>query len=325
MERTYSQQTAESVLETIHKLNDAVCLAKIFKCNVCTIYLLLFFLIGSVIRLWDLERRIVGATTDQGSNYKKAMSMYEDISEVNWIPCASYKIQLCINKALDKTPDAQALIDRCYKISTFYRGGGFSTDLLMKHQRRLYDKSFKLLSMNATRWNSRYTMAARVLRVLGAIVECHKELERTNHLNGAAGKATLDSLPLTKDHIDTLQEITDFLKPATESTRWAGNLASPTISLMYPRIHSMLPPRKRFQPELSGTSTTICPSSSRMRDRLNRCPKLCFLPSSSIKRSRRIRYSGRELIPMAKPSSPSPRRSQPKSCLSSWTWSTKPR
>jgi hypothetical protein len=89
-------------------------------------------------------------------------------------------------------------------------------------------------------------MTARVLRVSGAIVECHKEWERTNHLKGAAGKATLDSLLLTKDHIDTLQEIIDFLEPAVEFTHWAGNLASPTIFLIYPRIHSMLPPAETF-------------------------------------------------------------------------------
>lgn len=218
MERTYGQQTAESVLETIQ----------------------------SVIRLWDLEGKIIGVTTDQGSNYKKAMSMYEDISKANWIPCASHKIQLCINKALDSTPDAQAVIDRCHKISTFYRGGGFSTDLLVKHQRRLYDKSSKLKSMNATRWNSRYMMAARVLKVSGAIVECHKELESTNHLKGAAGKVTLESLLLTKDHVDTLQEVIDFLGPAADFTHWAGNLASPTISSIYSRVYSMLPPAEIF-------------------------------------------------------------------------------
>jgi len=40
---------------------------------------------------------------------------------IAWIPCSSHKIQLCINKALDHTAPAKAVIDKCHNISTFFR------------------------------------------------------------------------------------------------------------------------------------------------------------------------------------------------------------
>lgn len=53
-----------------------------------------------VLAFWNLEDKVVAATTDQGSNIKKCMSVFEQ-GGTTWMPCASHCIQLHINRYED--------------------------------------------------------------------------------------------------------------------------------------------------------------------------------------------------------------------------------
>ena len=101
--------------------------------------------------------------------------------DVTWIPCSSHKIQLCINKALDRTPPAKAVIGKCQNISTFFRGCSAAMAALGKAQERLQllnpnGSALKLLAIVPTRWNSYYDMAERVLKICDAISQAHNNM-----------------------------------------------------------------------------------------------------------------------------------------------------
>ncbi|KAG0275639.1 hypothetical protein BGZ96_003716 [Linnemannia gamsii] len=57
--------------------------------------------LNKVLAFWNLEDKVVAATTDQGSNIKKCMSVFKE-SGTTWMPCASHCIQLHINKYEDQ-------------------------------------------------------------------------------------------------------------------------------------------------------------------------------------------------------------------------------
>lgn len=120
-------------------------------------------------KYWDLEDKLICGTTDQGANIKKAMELYSERKGVSWIPCSSHKIQLCINKAIAETQSAKEIFDKSHKLSIFLRGGGVVTAAFNLAQTRLYGKAYKTLTTNVTRWNSHYTMAARLLQVIDAV------------------------------------------------------------------------------------------------------------------------------------------------------------
>jgi hypothetical protein len=193
---------------------------------------------GTVVSRWGLERKLICATTDQGANIKKALELYRTDSEVAcaWLPCSSHKIQLCINKALDSSPGAKEVIEKCHKISTFFRKNPNAMSTLNMQQDKLFGRRCKLLSVAVTRWNSQYDMALRVLRIIDAINTTFSMLDK----GPRSEKAKIADLPLSDQEKSALDEVLRVLKPMAEFTHWAGQNESLTIAQMYPKILDMI-------------------------------------------------------------------------------------
>ncbi|KAG0195101.1 hypothetical protein BGX28_002297, partial [Mortierella sp. GBA30] len=115
------------------------------------------------------------------------MGSYSRTDNISWIPCSSHKMQLCINKALSRTPTAQALVDKCHSISTSSRNSIAAMDILNQEQDKLQKRQHKLLSINATRWYSHFDMAARVLELADAITAAHCSMMRGSRDEKAKG------------------------------------------------------------------------------------------------------------------------------------------
>ena len=132
-----------------------------------------------VIRDWGIHNRVSGITTDQGANVKLGMALYsQQISHISWIPCASHKIQLCINNALKRQSSVFAVFQKCKDISAVFAESSAAMDMLNAQQRRLFEgKELKLLTFNKTRWNSWFTMSARVHKLMPAISASLHDLE----------------------------------------------------------------------------------------------------------------------------------------------------
>lgn len=182
-------------------------------------------------------------TTDQGANMKKAMALYnEQITTITWIPCASHKIQICINNSLKRHSSVSFIFQRCKDIVVIFAGSSAATEILGLHQKILFDgKEWKLLGFNKTRWNSWFIMAARVHKLMPAILASIRELEEGSKDLKDKAKALRDVV-LCDDEIDALGEMLTLLQPAANFTHWAGSATRPTLSHVYARVYSLLPP-----------------------------------------------------------------------------------
>ncbi|KAG0292296.1 hypothetical protein BGZ97_005633, partial [Linnemannia gamsii] len=54
--------------------------------------------IKKVIGQWSLQGKVVGLTSDQGSNIKKCLRDQEEQLDAHWIPCVSHQIQESVIK-----------------------------------------------------------------------------------------------------------------------------------------------------------------------------------------------------------------------------------
>ncbi|KAG0372097.1 hypothetical protein BGX24_000738 [Mortierella sp. AD032] len=112
--------------------------------------------------------------------------------------------------------------------------------ILAEEQRVLFGKSYKLLAMNHTRWNSKYVMIARVVKVSPAFEKAYRRM-LAGHNDQRANALTLKKPIPSEEEIATLNELIRLLQGAANFTHWVGQLENPTISQVYPRIEGMLP------------------------------------------------------------------------------------
>lgn len=169
------------------------------------------------------------------------MSLFRDTDILHWLPCTAHKIQLCINKGLDAAPEAMAVIDKCHRLSTFFRNSTVAQDVLKKVQGNLQLDPVKLLAVTKVRWNSYYDMAARVLRIANAIPESYQIMMDGSKDQKAKGRE-LGNLLLDDQERLALQEIVTLMGPAAKLTHWAGGGKAITISQMYFRVYALIPP-----------------------------------------------------------------------------------
>ncbi|KAI1294073.1 hypothetical protein EDD11_008262 [Mortierella claussenii] len=154
---------------------------------------------------------------------------------------------------------AEPLIKICRKLNPNFRVPSMLTvqtlmdekdpqqrhELLNGEQDRLMSKRYKLLSSNITHWNSRYTMAARVLHVMDAITATFHRMQLGSREEKAKAEALGHNL-LCDEEIKVLREILNLLELVVNFTHWAGLLHSPTVSQVYLRVHEMLPAMETY-------------------------------------------------------------------------------
>ncbi|KAF8981140.1 hypothetical protein BGZ46_003194 [Entomortierella lignicola] len=99
--------------------------------------------------------------------------------------------------------------------------------------------------MNSTRWNSEYSMAARVLDIFEAI-RATLEMLKTGEADEKARAVELKKIMLVEQEVQALREIISLLEPVAQFTHWTGKSDHPTTSQIYPKIHSMIPASNSF-------------------------------------------------------------------------------
>lgn len=194
-----------------------------------------------MLRNWDLEGCILGITTDQGSNVKKAMREYQDEHDTAWIPCASHKIQLCINDAIKGTPTVSAVFGKCQLITALFSKSTIASEALDDQQTGRGKTPIKLKKMNTTRWNSKYLMGESVDLISDEIAGAAVRLLKGTKAQVEQGEA-LTKILLNNAELAALQEVLALLKPSVGFTHWVGSSKTSTIAEIYPRVLSLVPP-----------------------------------------------------------------------------------
>lgn len=193
------------------------------------------------LREWNLEDNVVSATTDQGPNVKKCMALFSGISGATWLPCAAHKVQIAINNAW-KEGGALPLLDKCRNISRMFKNKDAVADQLAKSQQSAGVDDIKPITMNETRWNSRYEMIKRIIKLKDHIDRTISHF--TNSTILLPTHISLDELKscsLSHEEFETLQDIKNLLEKASEYGNKMGASIIPTISTMYSQALTLLP------------------------------------------------------------------------------------
>jgi len=117
----------------------------------------------------------------------------------------------------------------------FFRTHPNAMSILAEEQKVLFGKSYKLIAMNHTRWNTKYIMIARVVKVSPAFQKAYRRM-LASHLDQRANAVTLQQLIPSEEEIGILSELIRLLQGAANFTQWVGQLENPTISQVYPRL-----------------------------------------------------------------------------------------
>jgi hypothetical protein len=129
--------------------------------------------LNAILEKWKLKEKCFAATTDNGANVKKAISL---MNKVESIGCAAHTLHLSVTKGL--IPIKQ-FIKRVNNLILFFALSPKQLGRLKEAQKdRGYPKTLEIIQDVRTRWNSSYLAWKRLLELKVAI----KWLENTLHL-----------------------------------------------------------------------------------------------------------------------------------------------
>lgn len=206
-----------------------------------------------LIAIWNLSGRIIGMTTDGGKNYCR---MLQSICDVIPEPlrCSCHTLQLVINKALDMY---DSLILKCRKLVIHFKRSALRVQKLRLEQRyvdndmhfddidendelKMNDEAetrepiLSLQLNNNTRWNSKWKMMKRLVKLKEFVVKIYSE------------ERPVRNPILSEDEwytITLIVEILDIFAPATEELQYGNkvnvSLLLPILSKLTSRIASV--------------------------------------------------------------------------------------
>ncbi|KAG0012197.1 hypothetical protein BGZ80_000140 [Entomortierella chlamydospora] len=90
------------------------------------------------------------------------MALFSGIPGAKWLPCAVHKVKITINNAW-KEGGALPLLDKYKNIPRMFKNRDAVADQLAKSQQTAAADDIKPITMNETRWNSRYEMVKWVI------------------------------------------------------------------------------------------------------------------------------------------------------------------
>lgn len=169
------------------------------------------------------------------------MLEFRKTSRAPWFPCAAHKVQIAINNAW-RDGGALPLLDKCRKISRMFKNKDAVADHLAKSQKDSGIDNIKPITMNETRWNSRYEMTKRVIKLKHHIDSTITYFNTYPDLLPAHIKLDeLNCCSLSDTELDTLQDIELLLEKASKYGNNMGASTIPTISKMYLEAFALLP------------------------------------------------------------------------------------
>jgi hypothetical protein len=130
----------------------------------------------SILNEWNLKGKCFAATTDNGANIKKAISLMNTVKRIG---CAAHTMHLSVTKSLEPI---KPFIKRVNNLILFFALSPKQNERLKNAQKeRKFPKILEIIQDVCTRWNSSYLAWKRLLELKVAI----QWLENTLHLSYA--------------------------------------------------------------------------------------------------------------------------------------------
>lgn len=180
--------------------------------------------VNQSINRWGLDGRVEGATTDNGSNVKKAVL---DALNLPWVPCIGHTLQLSVTRLL-KVDIVSRIVGRCKTLVRHFKSTK-QADALRAAQDALKTKQRMLVQNVETRWNSTYLMLERIKEEQQSI--CAALLPQPPHIRAL--------LPDGREW-NIIEMLLELLKPFYTATNVMSSSSKPTLSMVAPLQNQLL-------------------------------------------------------------------------------------
>lgn len=201
-------------------------------------------LLKEIFEKWNIEKKIISLTTDNGSNIKKAAKI---MNTVDRLPCAAHTLQLTVGKGLNVI---KVLILRVKRLIDFFNISPKQAERLNAAQKELnYTNISSVIGDVSTRWNSSFYAWRRLLKLKRAIIFLPSRLQSDLNSDVRKDGQKLQRIILTNDEWKLLGDLVNLLQGFEEVTVLLSGAKYITISLMYPaisRLMSEIKPNNEF-------------------------------------------------------------------------------
>jgi hypothetical protein len=189
---------------------------------------------------WELENKVVGITTDNGSNMVSSIKLLSESLNVERIACAAHTIQLSVKKALEINNEIKALVLRARRLILFFKTPK-QWERLENIQKKLnYTQILKPILDVKTRWNSTYMAWNRLIYLKNAILDLIKDMEIDNDRDVKYDFKRLKKILLSNDEWSLIEELLLILKDFNDITSTLSGNSYATLSLVYPIMSHLI-------------------------------------------------------------------------------------
>jgi hypothetical protein len=189
---------------------------------------------------WDLEKKVVGITTDNGSNMVSSIKLLNETLNVERIACAAHTIQLSVKKALEINNEIKALVLRARRLILFFKTPK-QWERLENTQKKLnYTQILKPTLDVKTRWNSTYMAWNRLIYLKHAILDLIKDMQIDNDRDIKYDFKRLKKTLLSNDEWLLIEELLLILKDFNDITSTLSGNSYVTLSLVYPIMSHLI-------------------------------------------------------------------------------------
>jgi hypothetical protein len=169
--------------------------------------------------LWGIRKESVTAVvTDSGANIVKAIDIA--FGKHVHISCCAHTLNLVVERSVENVPHLTELINKVKKIVTWFKKSIVASDELRKMT------SLKMIQEVPTRWNSKYYMLERFLKLRAPINEIVNK-----HVSAPPITTALE--------IQQIQEVIDLLLPLEAASKELCGEKYITASKIIPLIHCL--------------------------------------------------------------------------------------
>ncbi|XP_044594081.1 zinc finger BED domain-containing protein 4-like [Cotesia glomerata] len=169
---------------------------------------------------WNIPKhKITAVVTDNGANMVKAVN--DTFGVYKGLRCFAHSLNLAMTDTFDKCQELKEIIDKVHNVVIFFKSPIAAAEL-KKVQNS--DEVLRLIQNVPTRWNSKFYMLERFLRMLDSIVTALVKCDKANLL-------------LSASDVTILREVVELLRPAENVTKRISGQNYVTSSEMLYHLH----------------------------------------------------------------------------------------